>query len=179
MIKRKSDFANELREQMNIKPYSKISISDICDKLNCSRQSFYYYFHTLDDCLADYLNEMFKVKIIHKQLITSLFDFVTSNEHFVKECNNDVQAKKIFWDKLYLDVKVKLGNVFEQHINEYIPLYPSQKEAITSFYAAGILKELEIYLSSTNRSSKEFIQYCMSIMGGTDDHKAVMLRIKK
>ena len=44
MNKRKFEFALELDREMLEEPFSKISISQICDNLNCSRQSFYYYF---------------------------------------------------------------------------------------------------------------------------------------
>lgn len=40
----KRALANALKEQLEIEPFSKISISDICDRCEMNRKSFYYHF---------------------------------------------------------------------------------------------------------------------------------------
>ena len=40
----KRALAEALREQMNIEPFGKISVGEICDRCQMNRKSFYYHF---------------------------------------------------------------------------------------------------------------------------------------
>ena len=75
MNKKKSDFANSLHDVMQTKAFSEISIADVCEGLNCSRQSFYYYFKSLKECLAYYIRNLAKAKIKEDHMITDTFAF--------------------------------------------------------------------------------------------------------
>ena len=79
MNKKKYQFAQELVKELITIPYSKLSISNLCKSLHCSRQSFYYYFDTIDDCLVYFLKETFKMQIRADYLISDIFNFVNKN----------------------------------------------------------------------------------------------------
>lgn len=177
MNKRKHEFAQELFLQMKEKPFSKISISDICDDLRCSRQSFYYYFKTLDECLGYFIQESFKSEIKEGYLISDLFNYVEKNQEFVELCEKDDLAKMIFWRGLHNYVKRLLDVVFSKNLDDYLELYSEQKEAITAFYAAGLLEEVRIYINNNHIPSKDkCIRYCISIIGNGNDNRDMIRR---
>jgi AcrR family transcriptional regulator len=177
MNKRKYEFAQELNKQMQEKMFSKVSISDICETMDCSRQSFYYYFNTLNDCLAYYIKESFKNQIKEEYLISDLFNYFDNNANFVKRCNEDPVAKTIFWESLYRYVKRLLDIIYSKNIVEYLALYGEQKEAIISFYVSGLLEQTRIYLNNNFNPGKEkFVAYCRAIIGSGEDTRAMISR---
>lgn len=177
MNKRKHEFANELFSQMKITPFSKISISDICDNLHCSRQSFYYYFKTLDDCLIYFVQESFKSEIKENYLISDLFNYFEKNDEFIQLCSKDEMSKTLFWHGLLEYVKKMMDIIFSKNLDDYLDLYMEQKDALTSFYAGGLLVEVKNYMMNNHVPSKEkCINYCKAIIGNSDDNRNAMRR---
>lgn len=179
MNKRKYEFALELSHEMHNTRFSKVSISDICDSMKCSRQSFYYYFKTLNDCLAYYVRESFKNQIKEEYLISDIFNYFDNNARFVQICNDDPAAKSIFWDGLFIYAKKMLDFVFAKNIVEYLALYSEQKDAIASFYVAGLLEVAKMYSTSTLPSKEKCISYCKSVIGSGEDTRAMIMRFTR
>lgn len=180
MNKRKYEFAQELFNQMELKNFSKVSISDICDSMKCSRQSFYYYFNTIEDCFAYYLKETFKDQIKEEYLISDVFNYFDNNSEFVKRCNSDGCSKGIFWSGLYSYVKKILDLIFSKNIVEYLALYTEQKDALISFYAAGLLEEARLYVQNGFLPGKEkCISYCKAIMGSGEATRETIARFNR
>ena len=179
MNKRKFEFALELDREMLEEPFSKISISQICDNLNCSRQSFYYYFKKIEDCLAYLVRETFKSKVREDYLISDIFAFFENNADFVARCNKDKEAKAIFWDSLYIYIKKMLDLIFSKNIVDYLSLYPEQKDAITSFYTSGILQQARLYLSKPNVTKEKCISHCKIIIGSREDTRDMIRRFNR
>ncbi len=180
MNKRKYQFAEELYNQMQIKPFSKVSISDICASMSCSRQSFYYYFKTIEDCLSYYVKENFKKQITEEYLISDVFKYFENNAAFVKMCEEDEPARKILWDGLYSYTKKLLDLIFSKNIVEYVALYSEQKDALISFYVAGLLEEAKSYVKNNFLPSKEkCISYCKAIMGSAEATRETISRFNR
>ncbi len=180
MNRRKYQFAEELFEQMKTKPFSKVSISNICESMSCSRQSFYYYFKTIEDCLAYYVKENFKQQITEEFLISDVFKYFDVNATFVKMCEEDELARKILWDGLYSYTKKMLDLIFSKNIVEYVALYSEQKDALISFYAAGLLEEAKAYVKNNFLPSKEkCISYCKAIMGSAEATREIIIRFNR
>ena len=180
MNKKKYQFAQELVKELITIPYSKLSISNLCKSLHCSRQSFYYYFDTIDDCLVYFLKETFKMQIRADYLISDIFNFVNKNSDFVNECMKDNDASNLLWSNMFDYIKDVLNNVFFENIEQYVDLYIEQKDALTSFYAAGFLEQLKSYVINKHvPSSEKCIKYCLAIFGGTEDVRNLILRIAK
>ncbi len=177
MNKKKYEFANELFAQMKTTPFSKISISDICNNLHCSRQSFYYYFKTLDDCLIYFVQESFKSEIKDNYLISDLFNYFEKNDAFVRLCGQDQKSNDLFWKGLLEYTKKMMDIIFSKNLDDYLELYIEQRDAITNFYAAGLLVEVRNYTFNNHAPSKEkCISYCKSIIGNGDDNRNMMRR---
>lgn len=179
MNKRKFEFSTELCRQMKIKPYSKISISDICDTLKCSRQSFYYYFGSIDESLSYYLKESFKNQIREEYLVSDVFNFFANNAEMVNICFADNDSKEIFWNAIQGYLKKQLDMVYARNFVEYLGLYAEQKEVITSFYVSGLLAEVKMFFKDhANPVLKEkYIAYCRVLIGTGDDTKQMIKRI--
>lgn len=46
---KQDQIAAALRDELESKTFDQITVTDICRKSKCSRQSFYYYFTSLSD----------------------------------------------------------------------------------------------------------------------------------
>ena len=53
----KKALAMAMKELMEQIPFSKISVSDICEKCGMNRKSFYYHFKDIYDLLEEMLNQ--------------------------------------------------------------------------------------------------------------------------
>jgi AcrR family transcriptional regulator len=180
MNKRKSLFADELITEMKDKKFSAVSISDICNTMSCSRQSFYYYYDTLDNCLEYYVKESFKNQIKEDYLISDLFNYFDVNADFVRICNSDPASKKIFWECLSDYLEKILDFVFSKNIVEYLALYAEQKSALISFYVSGILFEVKQYVYNNHIPTKEkCISYCKAVIGTADDMRNTVIRFNR
>jgi AcrR family transcriptional regulator len=180
MNKRKYEFALELNREMQTAKFSKVFISDICDNMKCSRQSFYYYFNTIEDCLSYFVRESFKNQIHEDYMISDVFNYFDNNAKFVAICNSDDASKTIFWDSLYQYVKKVLDFIYSKNIVEYLALYAEQKDAITSFYVAGLLEKAKLYVQNNHLPTKEkCITYCKAILGTADDMRNTVLRFNR
>lgn len=180
MNKRKYEFATELYSEMQTKRFSKVSISDICEHMQCSRQSFYYYFKTIDDCLAYYVKESFKASIKEDYLVSDFFNYFDNNRDFVNTCHKDPRADMIFWDGLNSYLKKLLDIVYSRNINEYLSLYGEQKQFITSYQVAGLIEIAKIYAFNYAPISKEkCIAYSKAMTGSAEDMRQIMLRFNR
>ena len=177
MNKRKHEFAAELRKEMQTTILSKVSISDICKNLKCSRQSFYYYLDAIEDCFAYFLKDSFKSEISDEYLLSDIFNYFDRNADFIKVCNADQVSRSLFWDGLYVYAKKVLDNTLAHNIPEYLSLYAEQREAIVSFYVSGILEEARMYVSTNHVPTKEKrISYCRAMLGTSEDMRNCIMR---
>ena len=180
MNKRKYEFAQELHRQMQQKKFSKVSISDICESMDCSRQSFYYYFNTIEDCLAYYVKETFKNQIKEDYMISDVFNYFDNNAEFVRLCDSDNESKTILWDGLYNYTKKLLDLVFSKNFVEYLALYTEQKDALVSFYIAGLLEEARLYVKNNFLPNKDkCISYCKAIMSSAEATRETIARFSR
>lgn len=82
--------AEALKEEMNEKPFSKISISDICGKCDMNRQSFYYHFKDKYD-LVNWIfdTEVSELGILSEttvsKLLSRLSEYMYENIAFYKK----------------------------------------------------------------------------------------------
>lgn len=178
--KRKHEFAAELRKEMQTTVLTKVSISDICKRLRCSRQSFYYYFDEIEDCFSYFLKDSFRSEISDEYLISDVFNYFDHNAAFIDVISEEPVSKTIFWESLYNYARKALDGTLSRNIHEYLSLYSEQREAIVAFYAAGILEEARLYLQTNRVPSKEKrISYCKAMLGTSEDMRNCILRFSR
>ena len=63
---------------------------------------------------------------------------------------------------------------------EYLTLYTEQKDALISFYIAGLLEVVRMYVQNNYLPSKEkCIDYCKAIIGSAETTKEAILRFNR
>lgn len=179
MNKRKYEFALELKKEMEQKPFSKISISDLCESLNYSRQSFYYYYSTLRDCLSDYVKLTLNNQIHSESIIEDLFNYFDVNSDFVHRCFQDEKARELLWKESFDFLKRSFNAYCFVNVPGYSSLSAPQKEYIDSFYAAGILNQAwSHFLGEEDHLEKsQAVMYCRAILGSKEDLSSVLKRL--
>ncbi len=177
MIKKKKEIAAEVRQELESQPLSKLSISTVCKNMNCSRQSFYYYFKDIEACYCYYLQESFKENIRPGTTVTDVFNYFDKNFNFVKLCSEDQISQAIFWEYLMEHTCALLDETFRVSVPEYSSLYSDERNTITSFYAAGIMRQLLLYLKNNKSVPKEkYIGACSQLIGSVEDVRNVVSR---
>ncbi len=177
MNKKKYAFAKELRRELESQPLSKLSISDVCRNMISSRQSFYYYFKDIEDCYAYYLKATFEESIAGETLLSDVFNYFEENSKFIKDSTADVASAPVFWDCLMNHICKGLNDTFTKTVSSYTNLSVEEKDVITSFYAAGIERQLSLYLKdSTAYPKNRYITYCKQMLGSVNDIGNVVSR---
>lgn len=105
----KRALASALKELMNEMPFAKISVSNICEKCDMNRKSFYYHFKDKYD-LANWIFDTEFMAIAKKHSYGTTWDF------FEDFCNYFYENKR-FYRKL---LKVEGQNSFSEHFREII-----------------------------------------------------------
>lgn len=161
----KKAFADAMKETMNEMPFSKITISDLCDRCGMSRKSFYYHFKDKYDLVnwifeSEYvapIQEEHPVEIVDSgkrwELIEDLCTYFFDNIHFYS---------KVF--------KVKGQNCFGEYLKNLLsPILELRVQSISSdkqvvsfcvnMIADAAVSAIEQWIIEKNpRSPKEFVQ---------------------
>lgn len=142
----KRALAAALKELMKELPFGKISISDICEKCNMSRKSFYYHFKDK----YDLVNWIFDTEFTSS---TGAESFVTGWD-FLEELCNFFYSDKNFYRKA---LQIKGQNSFKDHFREFLlpleleylkPLFPSQQfqKFYINFFADAFICSIERWI---------------------------------
>lgn len=177
MNRKKIEFTNALLNEMQTKSLSDVKIYDICQTMNCSRQSFYYYFDSIESCFSFLIFDAFEKNITSEYLISDIFNFFDREYKFIDLVLKEEESSDIFWDTLYSYIKKVFDATIINNFVEYRGLYNEQKEAICSFYTSGLLRIARDYLNNSRLPVKEkCIQYCKALIGTAEDIKRTILR---
>lgn len=176
MNKRKSDFALALYELMKTDSFSDITISDICNKLDCSRQSFYYYYKSLEECLTYYVKELVRSQV-KDYIITDTFTLMENYSEFIGSCEKDPKIYNLFWAILFNHLKKQLDIILSKNLVDYLSLYPDQKDILLCFYVAGVINEARsFYMHGFCPEKEKYIGYCKSIFGTYEEMRTIVKR---
>lgn len=127
--------ADSMKELMEEKPMSKITISDITESCNLSRKSFYYHFKDKYD-LVNWIFYTEFVSIVQKASSVDIWDLLESICQYLYEnkvfyCNAlKVRGQNSFSD-YFIEVLepfmlINFGNIFENHV---------EKEFFSTYFA--------------------------------------------
>lgn len=102
----KKALANALKELMSEKSFSKISVSDICEKCNMNRKSFYYHFKDKYD-LVNWVFDTEFLSVISRQYTSVSLDWLVAlctyfydNREFYKKALN-IKGQNSFFEHFY------------------------------------------------------------------------------
>ena len=119
----KRALASSLKELMKTKPFSKISVSDICEACDMNRKSFYYHFKDKYDLVNwIYHNEFIRVVVQKEQqtgwdLLEELCIYFYENHSFYRKLLN-VDGQNSFSEYFWDIVMSILSNDMEEAFGE-------------------------------------------------------------
>ena len=161
----KRALAAALRELMEQKPFSKINVSDICEKCDMSRKSFYYHFRDKYD-LLNWIFDMDFFRIAGAiepnppmKILSTLCDYFYDNRDFYRRA-----------------LRVTGQNSFLEHYREMVaPLLRSILEGVLddseymefhiAFYLDALIGALERWLSTPDCvSAEQFVRMVASCL---------------
>ena len=123
----KRALANALKDLMREQPFSKISISDICDRCDMNRKSFYYHFRDKYD-LFNWCFDTEFIEYVHRNREQD--EFGERWETLERACTYFYQNRDIYCNAL----KVKGQNCFADHLREFC--FPILKARIAELTGA-------------------------------------------
>lgn len=123
----KRALADAFKELLKDRPFSKISIGDICGKCNMSRKSFYYHFKDKYDLVNwIYYTEFIKIAkqkeyVLGWDLLEDLCTYFYGNQDFYRKTFNVVGQNS--FSEYFRDVVVMIiKNIMEKIYNEDDPV---------------------------------------------------------
>ena len=129
-----------LKEELEHKPFDQISVTDICNKSKCSRQTFYYYFTSLSDCLVNLFLEARNLSVQYtnyKEAAIGLFTYVYKNKNFIANVFSAGDQSMHVLSFLFKVIKDTMSRMMDKNNPESKKLLPEDKEYILSYYAAA------------------------------------------
>lgn len=105
----KRALANALKEQLEVEPFSKISISDICDRCEMNRKSFYYHFRDKYD-LVNWLFDAEFTVFLRKRDNGGAWDFFEALCCYLYD-------NRVFYRKI---LTVRGQDSFYEHLRGYL-----------------------------------------------------------
>lgn len=149
------------------KPFSKISVKDICEEALVSRSGFYSHFedkyHLLLYCLEDLKQEIsdqldFNDKTL---LLDRVIDFIQSNDRLFHSLFNDDTS---------LELQKMLQSTFTGEIEEFLQVkqtiekedFPVPIPIMAVFLAGGITQVIHWWVESDFKEPKETIHQLLS-----------------
>jgi len=78
------------------KPYRLISVSEICEKANISRMSFYRYYSSKDDIFLDFCDQRFEefYEIIQRKNLEKVEDLILEIFTYIKQFSREIDKLK-------------------------------------------------------------------------------------
>lgn len=131
----KRALANALRELMEDMPFEKIQISQICERCDMNRKSFYYHFKDK----YDLVNWIFDTEFLSFAMESSKYLPSHDRWELIEQACEHFYANRTFYSKALM---IKGQNSFSDHLREY--LFPLIKIRITQLLGNNAANEFTI-----------------------------------
>ncbi len=121
MKNRAEFFANELKKRLQFKTLSEMPVIDFCNELNTSRQNFYYYFKSMEECLIYLLlseNPMNTNIDRPQDSVKQCVKFLSENTGLVKNICKQASTRELFINFYYEYFK----NAVKKYVNYCIKI---------------------------------------------------------
>ncbi|RVU54981.1 TetR/AcrR family transcriptional regulator [Anaerosphaera multitolerans] len=155
-VKSQKNFAYSLFKLMEEKPLNKITVKNICEESNLSRQTFYQLFTTKEDVIRYYIRESLRKVQIDidesfekniKGMIKVYLRFLIDNEDIFKLLM-DNKVAYLFIEEFAIRIK-EIGNKINgDNFGEY-------SEYIVAFVTGGIFSTIFYWLKSNKEIGEE------------------------
>ena len=166
----KRALAEALKELMQVQSFSQISVSDICDKCEMNRKSFYYHFKDKYDLANWIYNTEFIMNARQKEystpweLVEELCEYFYQNRHFYRKAFH-VEGQNSFTDYFRDIVVIILTNDLSDTFQN-----DSAFDFYVDFYADAFVCAIKRWLSKKDCiSAQEFFTRLKTCLIGTSN----------
>lgn len=167
----KKALSASLKRLMEIKPLSKITVTDIVKDCGVNRKTFYYHFNEVCELLKWTLEQeaidvvrQFDFLTEYEDAIRFVLNYIRDNKHILN-CAYDSIGRDTLKEFLYHDLNGIILCVIEQiETLEHATLNEDFKQFLCDFYTEGIVgKVINQFKSTENFCEDTMIQYISSI----------------
>lgn len=171
----KSLLAAALKNKLQTKTISKITVSELIQACNINRNTFYYHFENVYDLLKWTLEaeaveviKNFGLMLDYEEAIEFVLDYVESNEHILK-CTYDAlgrdQLSHFFFADFQEIVRIFIDGV-ERNLN--VSVTPDFKEFLCAFYTEAISGMMLRWLCDRkNRDRKKAVSFILTTLNSS------------
>ena len=173
-LRRKRALSEALKQLMRKKPLSRITVNELLEACDISRNTFYYHFQDIYDLLRwtleqeslDVLKKM-NLLINTEEALRFIVNYVEENRRILLSAYNSLgydEMKRFFYPDLYAIVN---GVVEQSEASRTVALPQKEKDFISMFFCEACASSLINYLHAPDRWSKEeVIRYLTDIFRG-------------
>ena len=160
----KEILARTLFDLLENKPFSKITVNELCEKSDIVRSTFYLHFRDKYELLSYCLDQI-------AQELETLMEKHAPKDFFMILLSNCEGKEKIFYNIFEADANEELVEMFYQFISRYVTqclkekmargaLLPGPIECVASFYVSGFVGMTSRWIRSNYRIPKEVLASC-------------------
>lgn len=171
-LQTKRTLANSLKNLMESKPLSKITVSELCGSCKVNRKTFYYHFEDMHGLLKWMLDQetmdivkRFDLITDYEKIIDFVIEYVDDNQQILN-CIYDAMSREGMKDFFFTDFRQAIGRLI-CHLSEKkeLTLSPGFTRFICDFYGnalAGLL--VDWFRDKSSYTKKEMTQYIVMIL---------------
>lgn len=161
-MKTKQQMAASLKRYMEVKSWSKITISAICEDCGINRKTFYYHFKDIYDLLKWTLEQdslvvvnQFDVTVDYEKIICTLMDYVDKNRVLLAHAYSAI-GKNGFERFFFTNFQRVSQEVIEKAaVKQNVQISSEYKEFLCCFYSNALCGLLVAWFLERNRFDKE------------------------
>lgn len=173
-LRRKRALSEALKQLMRKKPLSRITVNELLEACDISRNTFYYHFEDIYDLLRwtleqeslDVLKQM-DFLINTEEALRLIVNYVEENRCILLSAYTSLgydEMKRFFYPDLYAIVN---GVVDQAETTRSVALPHKEKDFISMFFCEAAASSLINYLQNPDRWSKEEVtRYLTAIFRG-------------
>lgn len=156
-----SNIQKALMELVNRQKISTVSVTDICQKANITRGTFYKHYSSVNSCMIDMesnIERQFDAIIEFKPLINDVDILI---ERFLVIVENNVEVINFIFlqdpdylSKILLKIRRRFFNIF---VNDNSQLSSTEQDYIYEYSVAGTVSIIRYWINSGLKEDKNYI----------------------
>lgn len=149
---------------LNVKPFQKISVNELCEKSVISRSTFYLHFKDKYELLSAFLNEIYKE-------LNSAMEHYSPRDFLMEMLNICQENEKLFYNIFGYELNEEMLEIFYQFFSKYFTQFLEEKNAngvllpgpidsVAAFYVGGLTSMTLRWIKSNYKIPKETLVSC-------------------
>lgn len=141
----KQHICSNLKELMQHKSFSKITVSELTKKCNINRNTFYYHFEDIYAALkwmfeqeAITIVKQYDLLLDYEEVVSFVYDYITGNSYIIN-CAYDSLGRDILKGFFYKDFRSMIENIIREYEGKMnIAVTDDLRNFISTLYTEGI-----------------------------------------